>query len=148
MLELIRARLRKPAYRHILLGDFNQSKADLTSLNLGLHDAHEGLVFTTRVAQAPSLVNTVSTSIRKIDFILHTGHLVSRGYSEDPRWQDYSDHRPIWAIFPSSGPRMIIKAHAKRRINLDLTEPVQLAAFREAMRAEQFHFFFLTKIRD
>ena len=122
MLQLIRARLAKPANRHILMGDFNHGKNDILGMNFGLNDAHEGYNFHSR------FLGNLSS---RIDFLLHSGTPpVLSGYSVDSKWQEYSDHRPIWAIFPSAGHKAHIRKQPSRRI---------AKTFKDGNEIEQYH---------
>ena len=129
--SILAARLKKPAYRKILLGDFNKQKDSLPTEVADLADAHEGCNFASRyLGTAPC---------HKIDFLLHTGHLVSSGFSTDHKWQEYSDHRPLWAIFPSSGPKVRIKLRAKMRVNKSLKSSEAIQEYQQALEPLQFH---------
>ena len=129
-MQVINARLRKQGSRHILLGDFNMKKKEVETLDLNLSDAHEGLTFASRYEG--------STPGNKIDFLLHSGHIISRGFSVDQRWREFTDHRPIWAVFPSRGPNLTIKRSASKRIPKKFSEQHEIEDYQNAMAAENF----------
>ena len=131
VLQIIRSRLRKRAYRHVLIGDFNRRKDGMDKLEIGLTDAHEGGSFSTFYKGL--------RPISKIDYILHSRTCLSAGYADGPEWQRFSDHRPIWAIFPSAGPRARIRKSATITIRRDFSRKAESEDFQAAMFADQFN---------
>lgn len=115
--ESIQARLRKPALFRVLGGDFNQRTNLLSEqvFSRGLHDAHPDAEFATFYRG--------SSPVNKIDFVLHDGPLLSAGFSTLEAWAQYTDHRPIWAMWSTNIPTPTLKVAAKCLRKLRIAKP-------------------------
>ena len=132
---LLLARRRKPSSLHLIMGDMNciagSSRYDWVA-SLGFIDAH----LTADAALCTHYSGERGTA--KIDFLFGSSDPVACGWTSGDDWGPFSDHRPIWAFFPTSPVRRLSsaagKANTYKRINF--TDKAHIEAVQLELRTQ------------